>query len=230
MSEPTESPDSFSDPSPRRTASRRLRRDPVRDLLIPVVAIGLVVLSIVGLQLWRHRETSGPELFFDDATGEYTAIELGATSGRAPKIGGPAPSFALVDPENKLVRLGDFAGRPVLLNFWATWCVPCQQEVPDLVDLQAEWGEAVSIVGINLRESGDAVKKFAATFKTNYPLVLDSGGEVTRSYRLTGLPETYFVDADGILRDHRIGVLKPDVARCIVASIQRRNHDPENCR
>ncbi|MBI2765952.1 MAG: TlpA family protein disulfide reductase [Chloroflexi bacterium] len=225
--------DSDDQPVPEGLAPQVVRkrgaRDPFRDLVIPFLAIAAVVGAIVLVQLYRARDRV-PALDASFAPGAYQAIDLGPAGGGKPKLGEPAPGFQLLDPEGNLIRLDDFRGRPVVVNFWATWCVPCQRESPDLVALQKEWGDSVRLLGVDYFESAEAVKGFALNFSLNYPLPLDSDGRVTGSYKLTGLPETFFLDDAGIIRDHRIGQLRPEIARCIVAGIQAGNHKPEACR
>lgn len=215
---------------PEQTEPRLVRkrggRSAVRDLAIPVLAVAAVVAAIVLVQLIRERNaTSVPSV-----GGEYSTLDLGSSGEGAPKVGEAAPGFKLLDPGGQVIRLEDFRGRPVLINFWATWCVPCRKETPDLVALQTEWGDTAQIIGVNYSEPGEVAEEFATNFSVNYPTPLDSYGEVTGSYKLRGLPETFFLDGQGIIRDHRIGQLKPDVARCIVAGIRAGNHEPEDCR
>ena len=211
---------------------KRRGRDPWRDLFIPVLAIGAVVALILFVQWLRRPEyaASPAGSFVDASSGEYQAIQLGTGGGGEPSIGKPAPGFQLVDAQGKLVRLSDFRGQPVLINFWATWCVPCRKETPELVALQEEWQGSAQIVGVNYFESAEVARDFVAAFRINYPTPLDSNGEVTGSYKLRGLPETFFLDGDGIVRDHRIGLLRLDIARCVVAGIEAGNHDPKACR
>ncbi|MGE0600614.1 MAG: TlpA family protein disulfide reductase [Dehalococcoidia bacterium] len=206
---------------------KRAGRNAIRDLAIPVLAIAAVVTGIVVVQLIRERNasTNAPS-----TSGEYYSLNLGSTGEGAPKVGEPAPGFQLLDLEGETIRLEDFRGRPVLINFWATWCVPCRKETPDLVALQAEWGDTAQILGVNYSEPADVAQEFATDFSVNYPTPLDTYGEVTGSYKLRGLPETFFLDEQGVIRDHRIGQLDPDVARCIVAGIQAGGHEPEDCR
>jgi len=207
---------------------RRGGRDPLRDLVIPIAAIVAVVVAIVLVQLVRERNNAVPAA--PATSDDFYSLELGPAGEGKPKVGEPAPGFQLLDAQGQVVRLEDFRGRPVLINFWATWCVPCRKETPELVALQTEWGETAQIVGVNYYESAEAVQAFATDFSVNYPLPLDSDGRVTGSYKLRGLPETYFLDSEGVIRDHRIGQLRPDVARCIVGGIQAGNHEPEECR
>lgn len=203
-------------------------RGSLRDLGIPLLAVVAVVAAIISVQLIRERNARAPAA--PSATGEYYSLNLGSTGEGAPKLGEPAPGFQLLDPRGQIIRLEDFRGRPVLINFWATWCVPCRKETPDLVALQTEWGDAVQILGVNYYEPATVAQGFVDDFSVNYPTPLDSYGEVTDSYKLRGLPETFFLDEQGIIRDHRIGQLKPEVARCIVAGIQAGRHEPEDCR
>lgn len=217
------------EPVERPFVRKRGGRDPFRDLIIPVAAISVVVGAIVLVQLIREREST-PVARPVFAPGSYSPIELGSEGGGKPKLGEPAPGFQLLDVDGQVVRLDDFRGRPVLINFWATWCVPCRKETPDLIELQSEWGDQIQVVGVNYAEPAEAARDFAKDFGINYVLPLDTMGEVTGSYKLTGLPETFFLDGTGIIRDHRIGQLRPDVARCIVAGIQAGGHEPEACR
>lgn len=229
MDDDREEPVQTDKPKPLEPTYIRKRggRNAVRDLAIPVVAIAAVVAGIVAVQLVRERNatTSTPP-----ASGAYYSLSLGSTGEGAPKLGEPAPGFQLLGLEGEMIRLGDFRGRPVLVNFWATWCVPCRKETPDLVALQAEWGDTVQILGVNYSEPADVARDFVEAFSINYPTPLDSYGEVTGSYKLRGLPETYFLDQNGIIRDHRIGQLDPDVARCIAQGILAGAHEPEDCR
>ena len=219
----------FDEPEPVQTneAATRRGRNVLRDLVIPVLAIAAAVAGIVAVQMFReiNAAPTAPSI-----GGEYSSLNLGSTGEGAPKLGEPAPGFQLLDPAGEMIRLEDFRGRPVLINFWATWCVPCRKETPDLVTLQAEWGETVQILGVNYYESAGVARDFVSSFAVNYPTPLDSYGEVTGSYKLRGLPETFFLDEQGTIRDHRIGQLDPDIARCIVAGIRAGNHDPEDCR
>lgn len=215
-----------SEPAEPGYVRKRGGRNGGRDLAIPLLAIAAVVAGIVVVQLIRERNATGAP----SVGGEYSALNLGSTGEGAPEVGEAAPGFQLLDPGGKMVRLEDFRGGPVLINFWATWCVPCRKETPDLVALQTEWRDTAQIIGVNYSESADAARGFVDQFSMNYPTPLDSYGEVTGSYKLRGLPETFFLDEQGIIRDHRIGQLKSEVARCIVAGIRAGNHKPEDCR
>lgn len=215
------------EPTEPRYIRKRGGRNAVRDLALPILAIAAVVTGIVVVQLIRERNaaTGSPSV-----SGEYYSLELGSTGEGAPKLGERAPGFQLLDVEGEMIRLVDFRGRPVLINFWATWCIPCRKETPDLVALQAEWGDTAQVLGVNYSEPPHVAEEFVTNFSVNYPTPLDTYGEVTGSYKLRGLPETFFLDEQGIIRDHRIGQLKPEVARCIVAGIQAGGHEPEDCR
>lgn len=208
-------------------ARKRAGRSAVRDLAIPLLAVVGVAAAVFLVQWIRERDAASSA---PSPGGEYSALNLGSSGEGAPKVGEPAPGFQLLDLEGEMIRLEDFRGRPVLINFWATWCVPCRKETPDLVALQAEWGDTAQILGVNYYESADVARGFVDEFSINYPTPLDSYGEVTGSYKLRGLPETFFLDEQGIIRDHRIGQLDPDIARCIVAGIQGGDHEPEGCR
>lgn len=133
-------------------------------------------------------------------------IDLGPADGEAAELGQPAPDFTLLDLDGKPVTLSALRGQTVLVNFWASWCVPCRRETPDLVDTYLERvGSGFIVVGVNLQEAAKPARAFAEKYGVTYPVVLDSDGAVAKAYRLSGLPESWIVDSQGILRERKIG-------------------------
>lgn len=123
-----------------------------------------------------------------------------------PVVGRPAPAFELAGLEGGSVSLAQFRGRPVVVNFWATWCEPCKQEMPAL---QAEAGRNpnLAIVGIDTLESAVKVRPFVAELALTFPILLDREGAVAERYRVAGMPTTFFVDRSGTLRGLYRGAL-----------------------
>jgi len=120
-----------------------------------------------------------------------------------PAPGDPAPAFEapLLDGDG-LLSLAELEGRPVVLNFWASWCAPCEEEAPVLNEAHEVYGDEIAIVGVDIRDSATEASKFVERFRVEYPSVIDRTGEIEDAYGLTGQPETFFVDADGIIVDH----------------------------
>lgn len=126
----------------------------------------------------------------------------------AARIGQPAPDFALTDLDGKTVRLADLRGRPVLVNFWASWCAPCVEEFPILQSAVAEHADQdLAIIGIVYRDNSEAARSFMARMGADWPTVMDPGDEVALRYAIFGPPETFFIDAGGVIRGRQIGQL-----------------------
>jgi thiol-disulfide isomerase/thioredoxin len=118
----------------------------------------------------------------------------------------PAPAFELTDLGGRVVRLDDFRGRVVVLNFWATWCAPCRDEMPELERVGRELGgRGLVVVAVNLKEAHEKVEPFAAELGLSFPVLLDPTGEVGERYRVQALPSTYFVGRDGALAGFALG-------------------------
>jgi peroxiredoxin len=112
----------------------------------------------------------------------------------------PAPDFDLKDPEGEPVRLLDFRGKPLIVNFWATWCPPCREEMPSMQRAHAAVSkEGIGLVAINVGEDADTVAQFLADARVEFPLPLDETSRVVMSYPVRGLPTTFVVDPDGRL-------------------------------
>jgi cytochrome c biogenesis protein CcmG/thiol:disulfide interchange protein DsbE len=120
---------------------------------------------------------------------------------------GPAPGFSLprLDGDGS-VQLASFRGKAVVLNFWASWCVPCKQEAPDLQAAWQRWrSRGVVFVGVDSQDFYGDARKFGKQFELTYPLVHDGSGQVKGAYGVTGFPETFFVDRRGRIVGNHVG-------------------------
>ncbi len=128
-------------------------------------------------------------------------------------VGQQAPDFTLRDFDNKEVKLSELRGKPVLLDFWATWCPPCVESMPHLQNLHSEKGEALHIYAINLREERDKVQQFLKQHELDLPVLLDTQGQVGQQYHVRSIPQTVLIDAKGVVRQVYIGFAPDTYAR-----------------
>lgn len=117
-----------------------------------------------------------------------------------PAIGRPAPDFTLQTLDGRSFALADLAGTPAVLNFWATWCGPCQREMPALQTAADRYAGQVLITGIDQAEEAGVVQSFVDEKGVTFPILMDTDSDVGQRYNVSGLPTTFFVDADGIIR------------------------------
>lgn len=117
----------------------------------------------------------------------------------APVVGHPAPDFALPTLEGETVRLSDFKGKPVLVNFWATWCGPCRSEFPDFQKAAVDNAGDLVIIGINntTTDQKDQIPAFLEEFGVTFSIVLDESGDTAKAYNILGLPTSIFIDRNG---------------------------------
>jgi thiol-disulfide isomerase/thioredoxin len=111
-----------------------------------------------------------------------------------------APAFDLKDPDGRPVRLADFRGKPLIVNFWATWCPPCREEMPSMqraLDLLSN--DEIGLIAINVGEDADTISQFLANARLKLPVLLDETSGVVMRYPVRGLPTTFVVDAEGRL-------------------------------
>ena len=129
------------------------------------------------------------------------------------EIGLPAPDYRAQTLGGEPASLADLRGRVVLLNGWATWCIPCQREVPALQKLyDARRAEGLEIIGVNVDVSGadKRVREFMATYGMTYPVWRDPSDIYSGVFRAYGLPASYLIGRDGILRWHQVGEVDPE--------------------
>lgn len=117
-----------------------------------------------------------------------------------------APEFALRGEDGKTYRLADYRGKVVVLNFWATWCPPCRDEMPSMERAHEKLkGENIAILAINVGEDANTIFAFTGQYPVSFPLPLDVDGSVTRKYPVVGLPTTFIIDPQGNVTYRAIG-------------------------
>ena len=123
-------------------------------------------------------------------------------------VGKIAPDFELPDLVEKDIRLSDFRGKVVFLNFWATWCKPCREEMPSMEVLYKNFeqdGLVVLAISIDRVTTKKDIPPFVKSLNLTFPILIDSWGQTDKRYKLMGVPETYIIDQQGVLREKVIG-------------------------
>jgi thiol-disulfide isomerase/thioredoxin len=124
----------------------------------------------------------------------------------APVVGGAAPDFTLPTVEGRSLSLSSLRGKPVIINFWATWCAPCRDEMPLIQQAAARYASSgLTVLAIDVQEGEALVQPFVEEFGLTFPVLLDKTGEVVSRYRVRGIPTTVFVDREGIIRSVYLG-------------------------
>lgn len=167
-----------------------------------VVVIGLWIGIFIGVAVLVGLVVSG-------------SISLGGTSDQQlPALarmedGSPANDFELVNLDGGKTRLSDLRGKVVVVNFWATWCGPCVDEMPMFETYAGQYPNFV-MLGIDEEEDMDLVKNFLSNMDITYPILLDQNAKVSESYKVFMLPSTFFIDEEGMVRFRHIGVMSQD--------------------
>jgi len=143
-----------------------------------LLVIVLAVLAVGGL-FWRGTPTEG---------------------GAGPEQGQIAPDFSARKLDGGTVRLSDFRGRPVVLNFFASWCDPCKAEAPGFQALYEQNKDRVTFLSVSFHDTTAAARAFAADYGLTFPVLLDDTGAIGAAYRVRSLPTTFFIRPDGVIQ------------------------------
>jgi thiol-disulfide isomerase/thioredoxin len=135
-------------------------------------------------------------------------------------VGATAPDVLFMDLDGKEFQLSELRGKVVMINLFASWCAPCILETPHLVDFFNEHQDDMIIVGLNFGERRSAVEAYRDQFEVNYPLIHDPDGAIGEVYRGLGLPTSWFIDGEGVVRYVHAGPMTPDFIQRILQDIQ----------
>ncbi len=178
-----------------------LRRSPVAGLRGRSAAVGSIAL-VAAVLLGACSGPSGSAPAGTSPAGSMPASSVAV----GPEVGALAPDLVLTDLDGKPFRLSDLRGRPVVLNYWASWCGPCRDEFPELkAALEAHGTAALAVVGVLFKDDPGPARDFMAKEGATWTSLADPDGTGAAAYRVVAPPTTFFIDAEGVVRDMQIG-------------------------
>ncbi|MBI2857346.1 MAG: TlpA family protein disulfide reductase [Chloroflexi bacterium] len=181
-----------------------LRRKTLGWTLLPVTVLAFVLI----MSACSAPSPAAPPRSQEPAADAVPAV---VDQGPAPRAGNPAPDFALVDLKGNVVRLSEMKGKVVFINFWASWCGPCRQEMPELEKIYQKYKDrGVVFLGVDIKESPALVRQFVQRGGYNWTFLLDASGAVTSRYGISAIPTSFFVDRDGVIREIYLGAMNKD--------------------
>ncbi len=134
-------------------------------------------------------------------------------------VGGRLPDFELANINGERVRLSQRLGKPLIINFWATWCAPCVIEMPNIQKYYNRYEGEFDVLAVNADEPAGPVRSFVDDMGLTFDILLDPGGEIQLLYQIRGYPTSLFVDTDGIIRAQHIGLLTEDQLEGYLAQV-----------
>jgi len=152
-----------------------------RSARLTALIVAVVLVSLLGLMVW--------------GIGKRAA----GTTGSVAVATRTAPPFSLTLLDGNPFNLADARGKPVLINFWASWCIPCEDEAVALEQASRVYRDRVAFIGVNVQDTDPLAKEFLRRFGVTYPNGRDQSGAIAVEYGMSGVPETYFVDRNGMI-------------------------------
>ncbi len=150
------------------------------------------------------------------------SAETAQPRGGDARAGKAAPDFTLKTVDGQTLRLSDLRGKAVVINFWATWCPPCRQEMPDIEKAYQKYKErGVVFLGIDMKEDRATVQDYVQKNGYHWTFLLDPEGQAAGAYLVSAIPSTFFVDADGVIRDVQLGAMSADLLEAKLGKIRQ---------
>ena len=178
-----------------------------RQLIFAFVAVIMAVIVLVGVTTPLGTTANGPGPV-DPRASAYiissppaVGLKIGATAPEFSATNDDGTTYQLTDLDGRPIRLADLRGKAVWVNFWTTWCPPCQSEVPILRDLAERYkGQGLEVVAVSVQETSPAdVKAYATKYQLPYTIGFDGSGKIFHAYKGYGLPTQVFIDSNGVI-------------------------------
>lgn len=185
------------------------------------VAIILLAVAIIFVNVWEKPASEG---ISDEDSVDITKDESipGVDLGEVQE-GNQAPDFTLTTLEGTVLKLSDYRGKKVILNFWATWCPPCKAEMPHMQSFYEQNHEEVEVIAINLTnmdKGEEAIKSFVNDYELTFAIPLDEAGDIGMQYQAFTIPTSYAIDKDGIIQKKIIGPMDEAMMKSIVDGME----------
>ncbi|MBS4195447.1 redoxin domain-containing protein [Lederbergia citri] len=191
-------------------------------LSLVAILAGILIVNLIQDARAKKIDTFEQEKYAIDSTNEVEGLNEGLSQGDIP------PDFELTTLEGEKVRLSDFNGKKVILNFWATWCPPCRAEMPHMENFYKKHAEKmnVEIIAVNLtaEERGgngpEKVKKFIEEYGITFRVPLDEAGEVADKYRIIPIPTSYLIGTNGVVQKKILGPMDEEMMVKLVKDLK----------
>jgi cytochrome c biogenesis protein CcmG/thiol:disulfide interchange protein DsbE len=174
-----------------------------RSARLVALVVGVAMLSLLALMVWGIGKRAQ------------------GTVGNVPVASRPAPAFSIPLLDGKPFDLPAARGKPVLINFWASWCIPCEDEAAVLEQASRQYRDRITFIGVNVQDTEPNAREFLRRFGVTYPNGMDTSGAIAVDYGMSGVPESYFVDRDGQLVKKWQGPLDADRLRAYLDELLR---------
>lgn len=179
-----------------------------------VIILALVLVVLIGGSVFAYNSLSGK------AGANNSVSDSQQSQSEAEE---KAKDFTVYDGERNEVKFSDMAGKPIVVNFWATWCPPCKQELPYFNNVYKEIGNEVTFMMVNLtdgeRDTVESVKRFVEENGYEFPVYFDMSSDAAYAYNISSIPMTVFIDKDGTLIDYHIGAMSESTLRSYIEKI-----------
>ncbi|MNM59509.1 Thiol-disulfide oxidoreductase ResA [compost metagenome] len=175
---------------------------------------GLILLGIallLGVALYQNSD-KGILSWFSSSDKQQPSLSATALAKSGLKPGAAAPSFTLTGLDGKTYQVGGKRDKPLLVNFWASWCDPCKEEAPDLVKMADKYSQSLDVYSVNVTmyDQLSKAKEFVQQYKMTFPVLLDEKEVAYRKYNGVAFPTNVLIDRNGVIQDVIIGTLSAE--------------------
>lgn len=188
---------------------------------IKIIALAVILVILIAVAVILYNNISKDYSPFEDAAPTSTSLgDTNEADNTVAKDIVTTTDFTVTDKDGKQVNLSDFFGKPIVVNFWATWCSPCTSEMPHFEEAYKSYGEEVTFLMVNVGDDYEDAYKYASGKGYTFPVLHDSSYSASYAYGVSSIPMTLFINADGELVNSRIGMLNKATLESNIAKIK----------